>query len=40
MMMMMMMMMIAQLMSLSNSLTTQNSEASADDTELTYNPKL
>ncbi len=38
--MMMMMMMIAQLMSLSNSLTTQNSETCADDTELTYNPKL
>jgi hypothetical protein len=37
---MMMMMMIAELMSLSNSLTTQNSETSADDTELTYNPKL
>ncbi len=33
---MMMMMMIAQLMSLSNSLTTQNSETSADDTELTF----
>ncbi len=34
--MMMMMMMIAQLMSLTNSLTTQNSETSADDTELTF----
>jgi hypothetical protein len=36
----MMIMMIAQLMGLSNSLTTQNPETSADDTKLTYNPKL